>query len=394
MDFSGAIQLIEKSKHIGLVLPNNPNHDVLASAEVLAQFLSSRNIYVGIITPHNIAALHREEQGSSKNFVTKDTIPSTETAQHAIQFPSLASLPPLTKECIISVDISAAPISQLRYETTDKQVNIILSPSSNSILQDHVSFREGATQCDCIITLAVHDIEEVDTVQCDIDPSMFSETSIIAIDISSTHKQYGEVNLTDASLPSLAELIYRFLAAFPAYTLPSQSATLLLSGVLHCTDGFTVLTNASTLLSTHELIQHGADYETAHAMSRTQIPVSLMSLIGRSLARSKIDEQKQILWSSITRDDFLATGRTPSDAPDVLTYIKKEFLRQSVHILLWQDPITQKIYVRMAADIILLKTLRDTIDAELEDTHARLSETYHSFPHAEQSITALLDNVL
>ena len=371
MDFSPAIQLIEKSKHIGLVLPQEPNHDVLVSAEVLVHLLSLRNIYVGIITPFQWP------------YATRDT-----------SFSTLASLAPLTKEFIISLDTSAAPISQLRYENESKRVNIILSPSSSAPLQDNISFREGKIQCDCIIALGVRDIEEIDTAKLDIDPLLFSETPIIVMDISSGHTQYGEINLIDASLPSLAELMYRFLAAIPDYKLSAESATLLLSGILNRTDGFTVLTNANTLLSSHELIQSGADFEAAHALSHTQAPVSLMSLIGRSLARSKMDNEKEIVWSSLTRDDFLATNRTPADARDVLTRIEKEFPRQSAYVLLWQDPITQKIHARITSNAMLLNALQDKTDAELKHAHAQMTETYHSFPDAEKSISALLASVL
>ena len=381
MDFSPAIQLIEKSKHIGLVLPQAPNHDVLVSAEVLVHLLLLRSIYIGIITPF---------QGP---YAARGFLPLVRY-QRDTSFSALASLAPLTREFIISLDTSAAPISQLRYENESKRVNIILSPSSSAPLQDNLSFREGRMQCDCIITLGVREIEEIDMAKLDIDPSLFSETPIITMDISSSHKQYGEINLIDASLPSLAELMYRFLAAVPDHKISSESATLLLSGILNRTDGFTVLTNANTLLSSHELIQSGADFEAAHALSRTQAPVSLMSLIGRALARSKMDNEKNIVWSSLTRDDFLATNRTPADARDVLSRIEKEFPGQSAYVLLWQDPITQKIHARITSNAMLLHALQDKTDAELEHAHAQMAETYYSFPDAEKSIGALLASAL
>ena len=367
MDFSSAIQLVEKSKHVGLVLPPNPNHDALASAEVLAQFFSARNIYVGIITPL---------QNTNKSF------------------PTLAALSPLTKEFIISLNTSGAPVSQLRYENTDNHINIILSPSSHSVLQDHIAFREGDTQCDCIITLGVSDIEQIDATRADSDPLLFSKTPIIAMDISPSHKQYGEINLVDPSLASLSELAYGFLAAHANHALGRDSATLLLSGILHRTNGFATLANANTLLSSHELVRLGADYETAHALARTRTPISLMSLMGRTLARSRMDEDKEIVWSLITADDFIATSRTPADAPDILDRIKKEFPEQHAHVLLWQDPITQHIHTRMTADTAILQALSDKTDGEVERAHLQLSTHYHSFPDAEHSISALLGDVL
>ena len=370
MDFSHAIQLIAKSKHVGLVLPREPDHDALASAEVLARFLSSRSIYVGLVAAHQNA------------HASADT------------FPSLASLAPLTKELIVSLDTSSAPISQLRYENTDKEVNIILSPSSSSVMQDHITFREGSTQCDCLISLGAGGKDEIDAPSLHIDPLLISQTPVIALDITPSRKPSAELDLIDTSFSSLTELTYRFLADIRDYTLPSESATLLLSGILHRTDNFIKLTGATTLLASHELIQLGADLERAHTMSRIQTPISLMSLVGRALARSKMDEEKEILWSSITRDDFLATHRTSSDARDVLDHVVKEFPGKRAYILLAQDPITQKIAARIAAPAVLLRALYDTTQGNLENAHFRVSESYNSFPDAQNHITALLADVV
>lgn len=377
MNFLPAIQLIEKAKHIGLILPANPNHDILASAEVLARFLSTRRIYTGLVTPSSIHSL------------------STNTT-----FSSLLSLKPLTREFIISLDTADAPISQLRYENTKTQIDIILSPSTYSMLQDRVSFREGHTQCDCIITIGVDDIETIDTSPTHADPSLLSEVPIIALAVTQTHKQYGQINCIDSSLPSVAELVYRLLAAFPDHTIAGDSATLLLSGILHRTDNFTVLANASTLLSSHELIGLGAHFETAHSLSRTHIPPSLMPLIGRALARSRIDDDRSVVWSVLTADDFITTHCTPQDIHHVLDRIKKEFSDTRISILLWQDPAAGRIHTSIAADTTTSDALRRSASVELKHavgaraTHIELSDMYNSFPDAEKAIAALIDTVL
>jgi nanoRNase/pAp phosphatase (c-di-AMP/oligoRNAs hydrolase) len=371
MDFSPAIQLIEKAKHIGLVLPASPSHDVLASAEVIIRFLASRDIYVGIITRLDLALLK------------PDTV-----------FPALTSLKPLTKEFIISLNTAAAPISQLRYEHVDNRVDIILSPSSYSILQDSTSFRQGNIQCDCVIALGIDDIKQIDTAILNANPSFFSDIPIITLDISQKHAAYGRINLVDSSLSSLAELTYYFLTSFPHYVIPAENATLLLSGILHHTRNFTLLANANTLLISHELIGLGANNKTAHDLSRTSTPFSLMPLIGRALARSRMDERKEVVWSCITQSDFLATGHLPKDTIDVLHRMRKEFPHTRACVLLWQYPDSKEIRVSIAADEELLEDLREKTHGEYSETHAELADTHDSFPHAEYAITALLDSVL
>ena len=371
MDFSPAIQLIEKAKHIGFVLPVHPDTDALASAEVIVNFLASRNIYVGIITRLDPALL------------------KPDTA-----FLNLTALKSLTKEFIISLDTAAAPISQLRYEHIDNRVDIILSPSSHSILQDSTSFRQGNIQCDCIIVLGVDDIKQIDTAILDANPSFFSEIPIIAMDISQKHTAYGRINLVDPSLSSLSELTYYFLTSFPHYVIPAENATLLLSGILHHTQNFTLLANANTLLISHELIGLGAKNETAHDISRTSTPFSLMPLIGRALARSRMDDRKEIVWSCITQSDFLTTGHLPKDTIDVLSRMRKEFPHTRACVLLWQYPDSKEIRVSIAADEELLEDLCEKTHGEYKKTHVELADTHDSFLHAEHAVTALLDEVL
>lgn len=371
MDFSPAIKLIQNAKHIGLILPPKPNHDIWASTEVLVRFLSTQRIYTGLVTP------------SSINSLPADTT-----------FSSLFSLKPLTREFIISLDTTDVPISQLRYENTKTQIDIILSPSTYSVLQDRVSFREGRRQCDCIITLGVDNIETIDTSASHTDPSLLSEAPIIALATTKTHKQYGEINCIDPSLSSVAELVYRLLAAFPDHTIAGDSATLLLSGILHRTDSFTVLTHANTLLSSHELIGLGAHYETAHSLARTYIPLPLMHLIGRALARSHTDDDRAIVWSVLTADDFITTHCTFQDIHYVLEHIKKEFSDTHVLVLLWQDPTTTHVRASIAADMTTQETIRNSTNAELKHGHLELSDIYDSFPQAEKAIAALIDPVL
>lgn len=371
MDFSSAIQLIEKAKHIGIVLPPRPDHDVLSSAEVIVRFLASRNIYIGIVTRLDLALL------------TPDAM-----------FLALASLKPLTKEFIISLDTTSAPISQLRYEHGDNRVDIILSPSSYSILQDSTSFRQGNIQCDCLIALGIDDIKQIDTNILDANPLFFSKIPIIAIDISQKHTAYGQINLLDPSLSSLAELVYHFLTSFPHYAIPIESATLLLSGILHRTRDFTLLAHANTLLVSHELIGMGAQHKAAHDLSRASMPFSLMPLVGRALARSRMDNEKGIMWSCITQNDFLTTGHLPQDIIHVLNRIREEFPHTRACILSWQYPNSQEIRTSIAADKDLLEDVREKTRGEYSGMHIELADTYDSFTSAERAVIALLDDVL
>lgn len=371
MDFSQAITHIENAKHIGLVLPQNPNHDVMACAEVLVRFLSARRIYTGLIAPADLPSLVR---GSA--------------------WQALLSLKPLVREFIVSLNTREVPITQLRYENTPNHINIILSPSVHAAAQHHISFQEGNAQCDCIVTIGVDDKPAAALSTSPTDSPLSSDIPVIALAVSKTHKQYGAINFVDPSLTSVAELMYQFLASFPDHTFASEGATLLLSGILDRTDAFSRGVNAAALLAGHELIRLGADFEAAYSLSRAHIPRTLVPLLGRALARSRLDTTRSIAWSILTADDFIATRSTARDATYVLDRIKKEFSEMRMSVLLWQDPAAQRIHASLAAPQSFMETIRLRTNAEFNSPHLLLADTYDAFADAETSVSALIDTVL
>ena len=373
MDFTRAVELIEKKRHIGIVLSSEPTHDALAAAEALTQFFSDRKIEVGLVTPVN-----------KEKFLGTDA------------FRMLGGSALLAKEFIISLDVSSSPISQLRYEQRDNGLDIILSPKSTPIKQSAISFRDGNIQCDCLLSFGVPDIEAVDTFTQDIPPSFFTELPIINIDISEKNKQYGEVNILSDSGSSLSELVFRFLSAFPGSSVPPAAATMLLSGILSHTNAFRHIsrTDSHALLVSHELLNIGADYETAYSLAHPSLSPSLMPLIGRAMARSKMDQNRGILWSIVTKDDFTSTRCSAADLAPLLSHIQKQFPPHVLGALLWQETDRDGIRVRITGERVFLERIQQRTGAQFGSPHLELPDTYETFGQAEEQTRALLDQIL
>lgn len=353
-------------------MPQAPDHDCVVSAEVIMQHLTDTHKHIGLVTPIEAEYISRLPQGTS-----------------------LSTAHLLTREFIVSIDTSQSPISQLRYDNKEKQIDIILSPKDSPLNKEHFSFREGNMQCDCIIAIGVPDIESIDTGRLHISPSFFSETPIIAVDNSSSHKRYGEVNLVDPSLCSIAEITHRFLGQFSGYSLSGPHATLLLSGILYRTNRFrTSGNNPQTLLSGHELIQKGADYEAAYSLSQPQTPPSLMPLVGRAMARSKTDTDNNILWSVVTKEDFLTTGRSPADVSKLMAHLEKEFPAVAVQVLLWQDMGDNRMYARMGGIPAILERVKQNAGGEFRSPYLQIPHSFESFAQAQSAVNLLLEQVL
>lgn len=372
METRQASELIEKSNHVGILLPSNADLDALCAAEAILHILLSMSKVPGIITP-----------------LQKDTFSIYPQLQ------KIAEAKPLIKEFIITLDTHAAPLSQLRYENNEHGLDIVLSPKISSLNAEDVSFRQGSVQCDCIISLGISDIKTLDSDRLDLPASFFENTPIINIDSSSQNTSYGAVNLVDTRELTLVEVAYQLASAFASPVLTPEIATVLLAGIIAKTDNFrsTGLT-AHTFLVCRELMDAHANYAAALAIAASSHSVALQQLLGRTAVRSRSDSEKGILWSFITDEDFLKTGRSESDLTQVTRYIKYEFPPHRVSVLLWQNPFDALIRARISGDHSLLETLAMRTGTVSHNPHLEIPEPFHSFTDAETTLTQLLTDAL
>lgn len=372
MDTQKAIDLIEKSEHLALLLPSSPSIDALAAAEALARMLEARGKAVGYTT-------------------------SPPAVSHPEKFKKLVSLNALPKEFIISLDTSQSPISQLRYEKGEEKIDVIFSPQSFAIRDQYVSFREGKTICDCAIMLGISDTDSVSNLSPT--PEFFTETPLINFDRSADNKRYGEANLVDPTKSSLSEVIYAFLSAFHSSPLAAEEATLLLGGMVEATKGFRAPeTTADTLLASSELMRLGARLAEAFSLAadnESSESLSLLQLVGRAVARSKQDVNKHVLWSFLTAEDFEKTGRSAQDVPAVMERLAKSLPSpERVQALLYQTPQETEIRTILSGDREALEAIQTRSPSSFQSPCLALDEKFSSFREAEEGLALLFNDVL
>ena len=215
MEIQKAIDLIEKSEHIALLLPGDPDVDALVSAEVLGRVFETAGKEVGVInTPGHIK---QPPHQSLKKLATSSMLP---------------------KEFVVSLDTSNHPVSQLRYETEENRINVIFSPRTASLKEPLISFREGRILCDAVFAFGIPDIENVNHADL-LGPAFFTETPIVNIDVSEKNKRYGEINLVNPEKASSAEIVYELAVTLKEEPLEQELATLILAGIVQKTNQFT-----------------------------------------------------------------------------------------------------------------------------------------------------------
>ena len=377
-DTTKALELIEQSSSFGLLLPEQPDFDILAAAEALGSVLMGDQKVVGLLSPAVLPA---------------DTDKTT--------FPRLTGPTPLLKEFIISVDTSHTPVAQLRYEKPENRIDIILTPKLAPLGQEAISFHEGTIRCNVLVAIGVSDVEHLSNM-ADFPPEFFTENKLINIDIGETNSRYGEANYVDPSQASRSELVYHLLASRPGFSLPPHMGTLLLAGILSATHELTsATTSADTFTAIAELIRLGGNHIEAQQLIRqrqqaqAQQPLMLLQLFARASVRSKHDEDQSILWSFLTTEDFTKTNRTPEDVPAVLEYVRVALPKSLVTVLIWQDPAAAaSIHVLLSGDQAILDAIASKEDAEQISHGIRLRATFTSFRDAEESVHLLIRTAL
>lgn len=403
MELSKAVETIEKISHAGLILPPEPDIDALVSAEALMRVLTARGKDVGLLSA-----------------------PSREIEAQKNVFRALASTAGLARELIISIDTAVSPLSQLRYETTDTHTDIILSPKSYSVQRSAISYRDGNIHCDCIIALGVGRADLDDPACLGIGNDLPSESPLITINTTdapdtvppdtreggifdAVHDLADALNplrerralhsdairLGDRTISSLSEITYSLVSDLPDMTLDRETATLLFAGILAKTDRFrSAQTSSATLLTASGLLHAGASQQEAFSIISRTRSVSFLQLAGRASVRSKVDRERNILWSFLTKEDFAKTERSPKDASPLLAYIEQEFPPHRISVLLWQDPLKEYIKALMAGDHDVLMQISGRTRAAFRSPHLEIETNFPSFPEAENRISTLLAEAL
>lgn len=370
MDTQKALDLLEKSEHIGLLLPPNFGIDHAAAAEVLTRALKEKGKAVGFVP------------------VTGAQPPSLPTV-----FREVLNPPGLLREFIVSLDTASSPVSQLRYEKHDDRIDIILSPKSKLVRKESLSLRDGNVQCDCIVALGVPDIETLESAP-ETHPRLFSDAPIINIDISSENHGYGEANLVSENKISVSEIVYELLRHGNEWAPTGDNATILLAGIMAGADSFASLfIDAGAMNAAASLMTAGASYASARGIARHTHTLPLLQLVSRAAVRSKEDDAG-VLWSFLTAEDFEKTGRGSTDLHFVLRHLSALMPPGKAQVLLWQDSGEKNIRAVLRADAPALETILAREPGSFQSPHLALDARFSNFQEAEDRITSLLKDAL
>jgi nanoRNase/pAp phosphatase (c-di-AMP/oligoRNAs hydrolase) len=289
---------LEKSKNILVVFPSNPASDALASA--LALFLFLKNIGLEV----DIAGIKNNSQRESLSFLPAYS-EITEQLNNLRRF-------------IVSLDISQAKVSQLKYSVDNNQLNFIISPKDGWFKPEDVTARTGEFKYDLIFTVGASDLEALGKIYDD-NVEFFYKTTVINIDHQAANEDYGQINFVDLNTVATAEILFYLLKNYKPEMISEDVATCLLAGIIQQTKNFkTPNLTPRVLLTTSELIASGARREEIIDHLYHSRDMASLKLWGKILTNLKAEKNNELLWSKLDSQEFNRPGTDLDSLNDII----------------------------------------------------------------------------
>src|SRR3989338_1719257 len=361
-----AVDLIRKSKRIGILIPEESDLDQFASAQILGKALNSLD--------------------KSWEFIFQPVI------KEAWKFLplDLFKKEPAKRNIVIAINTAESPIGEIRYEKKGQKLEIIISPQSSPIKKENISIEEADYPFDLLITIGVSSLDKIGESLND--PNLIFDTPLINIDRGDKNENFGEINIVEKNAVSNSAIIFNILRKLDPKPVESDFATMILAGIADKTIASKagVPPEASLLIS--ELKARGGDLDQAISHLPKLKPLNLLKLWGRASVRSKKEDDKDIFWSFITAEDFEKTSTGPDNVKFVLDSFEEQLSLPKVSAFLWQHPEQKSVHailrIREAGLLAKIEALEGTKAA---GKLVNLKSPFVNFKEAETKIRALLD---
>jgi phosphoesterase RecJ-like protein len=240
------------------------------------------------------------------------------------------------RQFIISLDIENVKVNQIKYKVKDNTLNFIISPQEGFFNEDDISTRSGDFKYDLIIVLDTPDLEFLGKIY-DNDTEFFYQTSIINIDHHGSNEEFGQINLIELTSVSTSEILFSLFNNYSRDLIDEDIATCLLAGMISKTRSFkTPNVTPMALSAAAQLISMGARREEIVNYLYRSRPLSVLKLWGRILARLSSALDEKLVWSTVTKDDFIKTETTENDLSEVIDELIVNMPRVKVIVLVYE----------------------------------------------------------
>lgn len=240
------------------------------------------------------------------------------------------------RQFIISLNIKKTKVKQIKYNLEKEKLNFIVSPEKGWFESKDVSSYPGGFKYDLIICLDAIDLESLGMIY-DNNIEFFYKTTIINIDRHPGNEEFGQINYIDLNVSSSSEIIFYFLKNHFKSLIDEDIATCLLAGIISDTKNFK-LNNLSprTLLTSSKLIDLGARREEIINHLYRSRSFSALKLWGKLLNNLKSEDNKKLVWSKLSPEDFKNTNSSEKELLEIIDELSLNLNESYVLAIIYQ----------------------------------------------------------
>lgn len=296
--------LIKKSNNILITFPVDWNGDAISSSLALYLYLKKmgKNVEVGA-----------EKMKKTENF----RIPA-KSFKFLPSFSDIKSSLENLMKFVVSVDLKNAKINQIKYTIENNYLNFIISPKDGFFTSNDIKSAMTGFKYDLIITVDCQDLESLGRIY-DSNINFFYKTPIINIDHSPSNEEFGQLNIIDLNSVSATEIIFNLFNDYKKDLIDEDIATCLLAGIIFKTKSFkTPNLTPRTLSITSSLIQMGGRREEIVTNLYRSRSLKTLKLWGRVLNNLSSDDEGNIIWTTLFKNDFDASDSSEENLQDVV----------------------------------------------------------------------------
>ncbi|MEA3357178.1 MAG: hypothetical protein U9Q67_01990 [Patescibacteria group bacterium] len=292
-EFDKVKTMIEKSKSVLVCINNRSTFDTHIAA--LALYLSLRDLGLNpsICVNGKLIAKHR------KFFEA-----------HEVQYED--SIKP--RSYVISLDHAGGEIEKVSYDDKNGKFNLYITPSegSKAFDFDKVKYSGGGAEYDMIFVFGAKKLTWLGNIYNE-NKELFAEDSIVSINNIEGKSDFGAVKLVDCEVP-VSHIVYELIKTVSSSASADNIVDLLLKGVL---DHLQLLQindyKISTIEALTSLVKNGADLKMGLNSIYFQKDFENFQVIQKVMSNLKYDQDKDVIWSSVSAFDFSSCGLERDD---------------------------------------------------------------------------------
>lgn len=246
----------------------------------------------------------------------------------------LANLRSLT----IHINVEKAKVGELSYSMHGDEMRIHVMPKLGAWGTQDIKVATSSYRYDSIFLIGAPDFHSLGSLTKQY-PDFFFDTPTIAIDHSAANEMYASINIVDPQATSCAEVLYSILKHEDADAITEEVATALLTGMIAKTKSFkTPNVTPRTLTAASTLMDAKAKRDVIiENLYRTK-SVETLRLWGRALSRLKADEERGLVWTVLTRQDFTLSGANEDSLHDIVDEALSQTPNARIVVIFFERP--------------------------------------------------------